>query len=429
MLDNKINEAWDFVWEKLFWDETNLFYDYRTSLEQDGVIRSLPSPEEIALDIPNPCGWGTGMEDSMLNNGSMLEATIARYSLTGDSKMKRCAVKLFAGMKTCATISKSKGFLARSVSPVDGRSHYSNSSRDQYTHWVYAGWFFYHSGLSSEIQKEDIRNILVSFAERAEKNVTENTGYNLLREDGKNALVCQMWRKGIGAHEYLRLPMIYAAAADVTGDEHWKDLYEKYRTRALSESFKLEKEYQYAYALLQMQYSLRLLYEVENVQNIKKEYKKLMGIVANMAERYAISASQRLSPEDIEMFSRMKEPWRKRPFRYLNQKLHGNLPYFCPEWDEIYYMKTFKPLRETGEGIIIQMLCPDRSLPQEQLDAFCKVVEKVNFAKHTSYAPILLIDAYWLICAASRNNIRLDTISQKYSEAHKMTKIPVVDLC
>ena len=33
-------------------------------------VRSLPSPEEVAANFPNPCGWSTGMEDCMLNAGS-----------------------------------------------------------------------------------------------------------------------------------------------------------------------------------------------------------------------------------------------------------------------------------------------------------------------------------------------------------------------
>ena len=57
----------DFLWNRLYCPETSLFYD---NLFPDGTFSSgLPTPEELALDIPNPCGWGTGMEDGMMIAG------------------------------------------------------------------------------------------------------------------------------------------------------------------------------------------------------------------------------------------------------------------------------------------------------------------------------------------------------------------------
>ena len=64
--------AWKGIREQLFDPRTNLFYDYTTSHDRAQKFRYLPAPEEVAADFPNPCGWGTGMEDCMLNAGSAL---------------------------------------------------------------------------------------------------------------------------------------------------------------------------------------------------------------------------------------------------------------------------------------------------------------------------------------------------------------------
>ena len=114
---------------------------------------------------------------------SFLEGIIARYNVTKEPELLEQAADIYEGLKTCATVSNQRGFLARSVSPIDGKSHYMNSSRDQYTHWIYIGYAFYNHPLCDESQKEKIRKVLVSFAEKAEHDVTGANNYSLLRED------------------------------------------------------------------------------------------------------------------------------------------------------------------------------------------------------------------------------------------------------
>ena len=81
-----IEKIRDYIWNNLYCDKTNLFYDFRTSKEKDSNISSLPMPEMIVAQVPNPCGYSTGMEDSTLNGGIMLDATVAAYEATGDKK-------------------------------------------------------------------------------------------------------------------------------------------------------------------------------------------------------------------------------------------------------------------------------------------------------------------------------------------------------
>ena len=46
------------------------------------------------------------------------------------------------------------------------------------------------------------------------------------REDGKPGTVDKMWE--VWHHEWARLPMLYAVGWDLTGDEHWRDMYRRY---------------------------------------------------------------------------------------------------------------------------------------------------------------------------------------------------------
>ena len=158
----QFESLWQCIWQKLFCSKTNLFYD---TLPGNDLIENLPLPEEIALQVPNPCGWGTGMEDSMLNAGNMLLASLNRYDSEADERFAEQARKVFAGMALCASVGKSHGYLARSVSPFDCKSYYINSSRDQYTHFVYSAYIYYNHKLCSGNDRALIKKFLTDFAD------------------------------------------------------------------------------------------------------------------------------------------------------------------------------------------------------------------------------------------------------------------------
>lgn len=380
---NKFEQAGQYVWENLYCDKTGLIYDARSSTNADGAVRHLPTPEEIKCQIPNPCGWGTGMEDSVLNNGSMLEALLAKQAVTGED-LSREAGNLMRGLLLCANVSHSPGFLARSVHPADGCSHYINSSRDQYTHWVYAGWKYFHSPLCTDSQKEAIRQALASFALRAEREIIPENGYCYLRTDGKPAVVSQMWGD-IGAHEYLRLPMIYAAAWDVTQEERFLALYRGIREEALEKSFALQPSYPMAYALLQMQYSVRLLYDLFG----DRDYGNLMNEVADRVMGFASKAT-------LSAFDHPYANWRSRPAIYLFGSPQGGYAYYVPQHTECYE-KAFFPVRHVSEALIVQALCPDRAIPDSQIETLWNIAGALELSRHSTYAPVLLFDAYWML--------------------------------
>ena len=79
-----IKRTWSLFVKKLFCEKTNLFYDYCVGNADDCAVWHLPSPEAIKLQVPNPNGWGTGMEDSVLTAGSVIDALISMYK-TGEA--------------------------------------------------------------------------------------------------------------------------------------------------------------------------------------------------------------------------------------------------------------------------------------------------------------------------------------------------------
>ena len=103
-LAKSMNNAWDNVWNRLFSDKTNLFYDFVSSYDYEHRFDHLPTDDEITAQIPNPCGWGTGMEDSMLNAGPILDVIIMRYEQSEEAYLRELADKVFKGMELCATV-------------------------------------------------------------------------------------------------------------------------------------------------------------------------------------------------------------------------------------------------------------------------------------------------------------------------------------
>lgn len=225
MLEQKADAIWAFMFDQLFCDKTKLFYDIVVPEHRGDFAAYLPSPEIIKAGFPNPCGWGTGMEDAMITGSVMLSAGIDAFAINAGQEIKQQIKDIFCGMKTCASISKSEGFLARSVSPVDGTTHYINSSRDQYTHWIFSAAKYLKSGIADNTEVDFIRKTLCAFARRARKNVTLQNNWDLLREDEKVGAVTQMC--DCMPHETMRLPMFYLAGWKVGGDESFKEDYLK----------------------------------------------------------------------------------------------------------------------------------------------------------------------------------------------------------
>lgn len=383
-INNAIERMEKYVWEKLFYPETNLIYDLRTTLEPDGNISDLPTPEEISRNYPNACGWNTGMENSMINAGLMLDAVLNCYAKTGNNEMESLADKLFDGIKKCAEISGSEGFLARSISPFDKKSFYYSSSRDQYTHIVYSLVHYLDSPLCKE--KETVKKILVSFAKRAEKNVTPETDYDMLRADGKRGIVTKLWGE-LSGHEYMRLPMIYLAAYKASDDTKWLNLYKQIRDEAIEKSYDMPNKLSGFFAYLQMQLSARILYELDS--EYKDRYSKLMQTVAKKNSHVILENVKKAKDENCR-FDRLFKPWRTLKFNEIFN-IDG-LDYYIPERD---FDEQLFPLWDVADIIINHALCPDIEIPNEYVNAFYEMAECVDTQNHGTEAPIHFVAAYW----------------------------------
>ena len=83
--------------QEYFLEEMELIYDYRTSLEHEYRFDHLPTPEEIAHRLPNPCGWRSGMEDSVMNCGVALGSSpLETQEITPQF---RPGLKMMAGLR------------------------------------------------------------------------------------------------------------------------------------------------------------------------------------------------------------------------------------------------------------------------------------------------------------------------------------------
>ena len=383
----------NYIWNNLFCDKTNLFYDFRTSKEKDANICALPTPELIRAQVPNPCGYSTGMEDSSLNGGIMLDATIAAYEATGDEKYALQAKTIYSGLRLCAEAHGYPGYIARSVSPEDKKSVYLDSSRDQYTNWVFGALRYYNSGLASDEHMASIRNAIVGIAEKHEREVIPENNYCLLRPDGKHGRVLGMWGN-VEAHEFLRMPMFYLAAYHVSGNEHWKQLYESYRDEALEGSFAIDcSKLWHAYCSLQMQYSVKLVYELETDEHYKAEYKRLMCKVADYyVQRIVTDCDDLVSGRSGINLCAGYGVWNKLQARFT--AFIGGYAYFNPTHPK-EASDAFYALRDIGNSA--QVIALAGMSEQRILDAIVSVIDATDTENHYTGGPIDLYGAYWYL--------------------------------
>jgi hypothetical protein len=335
--------------------------------------------------------------------GTMLDAVIARYNVTTDESMRSYAERVYAGLRLCATVSKRRGFLARNVSPIDGVTHYSNVSRDQYTHCVYGLFRYYDSSLSSHAVRAEIRKILTSFAVRCKKDVTPKNDWRILREDGLPSHVCKMWGE-VAAHEWFRLPMIYAAAWHVTGQKRWEDEYKKYRDEALANSAAIDcGGYEHAFALFQMINSLRLAYDADPDPEFKGRCAALMNAVADYCQKRALKiiADNSNNSEFAERLSQKCIPWdavlpgdwtAALKARYAG--IVGGRAYYIPaQWIE--QNPAAWTLADAAYSVLCAALCP-RPVADSLTAAVSAAAALVDYSRHYTPAPLFIAAAHWL---------------------------------
>lgn len=381
-----IEQAWEVVWTRFYLPQVQTFGDYLSSYEKGNEQAHLPTAEEVRRQFPNPCGYGTGMEDGAILGGAMLSVLCDRFAVTKDESLREKAAQVFAGLKRCVTVHGVKGFVARNVCPADATSTYINSSRDQVTHCVHGIWQYYHSPLCDEATRQQIRVILADVAERMIAFVTPENDFDFCRADGMRCPlgICRMWK--VQPHEAARLPMIYAAAWDVTRNDRYREQWRKYAAEAISQSAS-PGDGKPAYALLQMQCSLELLHELEPDAGLKSQiHTDILHVRDLAAKRFTSVLAQiaKKNPEDMQMLG---PDWRAVPV-WKNQKGYPN-----PQWGpfrEIWHLT-----REAGESALILLMVDPPALTSEQQTALRNLFDRFDYTHNASCGLVYHLAAYW----------------------------------
>lgn len=219
--EQKLDALWDGAAKTFYSPKTNLFYT--------APVDRMPSPEEIAEYKPlkkngdlNYMGGGTGIEDCSMLCGIMLVGLCDKYELTGDAETAEWARKIARGLMLADTVHGDPGFVARGVSPTDGKSVYPETSRDQYTHNIHGLWTYFHSKIASDSEKAEIAKIFGEVAEKMKREIRPDTNppytYRLHKGVPDKRGVAKM--HDVHPHEAARLGMLYAAAYDATKDKN-----------------------------------------------------------------------------------------------------------------------------------------------------------------------------------------------------------------
>ena len=381
-----MKQAWDVVWGRFFQKDVQVFGDYLSSYEPGKELAHLPTAEEVKRQFPNPCGYSTGMEDGMILGGAMLSIITDMYAVTGDASLREPMTRVFSGMYLSATVHGVPGFVARNVCPEDRKSVYINSSRDQYTHFVHGLWKYYHSPLADEAAKAEIRRLMSAVADRMIAFVTPENDYDFCRADGQRCPlgICRMWN--VQAHEAARLPMIYAAAWDVTRDERYQKEWRKYVAEAVTQSATPD-ENKPAYALLQMQCSLEVLYQLEPEAPLKAKIHEVMRHVSTLAAKRTARVSGQIAKKTPEEMKMLGPDWRHVPV-WKNQKGYPN-----PQWGP--YREIWHLTRELGEAATVPLMENAPEISQEQKALLRQGILSFDYEHNSSCGIIYHLGAYW----------------------------------
>lgn len=381
-----IEQAWDVVWSRFYLPRVQTFGDYLSSYEKGREQAHLPTAEEVKRQYPNPCGYSTGMEDGAILGGAMLSVLCDRFEVTKDESLREKAANVFAGLRRCATVHGVKGFVARNVCSEDATSTYINSSRDQVTHFVHGLWQYYRSALPDEATKQQIRVMLSDVAERMIAFVTPENDFDFCRADGTRCPlgICRMWQ--VQAHEAARLPMIYAAAWDVTKDERYRVEWRKYAVDAIAQSAN-PGESKPAYALLQMQCSLELLHALEPDLKLKTQINMHMLHVRDLAAKRFLSVLAQIAKKSPEEMQMLGPDWRTVP-EWKNQKGYPN-----PQWGP--FREIWHITREAGESALILLMVNEPKLSDDERASLQKLTGSFDYMHNASCGLVYHLAAYW----------------------------------
>jgi len=221
-LETKKEIAW--FTERYSHENTKLIY--LNPLNGPKGVATLESPENIQKGYCKgrflPWGYGSGIEDVNLYTAQLLVALREVYVQTQDPGFAKYLRYYFEGLRCSASVSGVKGFVPRGPHP-DGKSYYTDPSRDQVSSHIYGLWAYFRSGVATDEEKSFIKERIQDIFERLEAQK-----WIIFREDGiTKAYVGESWLSK-ETHAAATLLPALAMAYDITGDVKWMDYYNQY---------------------------------------------------------------------------------------------------------------------------------------------------------------------------------------------------------
>ena len=192
--------------------------------------------------------------------------------------------------------------------------------------------------------------------------------------------------------------MIYLAAWKVSGDSRWWEKYASYRDWAneLADTLtreRVEKGYGWCYALLQMQYSLRVLYDYEPQEEYRAYYQKLMQRVAGFMSFYTQKSRDALLSVQAPCYY---PHWKTVPAKCTWIFCYYGKGYYVPMVFDGKGDPLLQVMRNLAEAMIVEAICPDFALPKEDEALFEEVVKSVKIENATGYWAMLVACAYYV---------------------------------
>ena len=271
--DQKFEQKLETLWDKT----AKTFYSPKTNIFYTRSIDKIPGPELIneykplkKNGDPNYMGGGTGTEDCSMLCGIMLAGLCDKYEIKKDAATADWARKLAKGLMLADTVHGDPGFVARGVSPADGKSVYPETSRDQYTHNIHGLWRYFNSPIANP-----------PYTYKLHKGVPDKRGVAKMHD--------------VYPHEAARLAMLYAAAYDATKNKKYLNWYRAVYDDAVGGSAKFigmrETYYKHLvppYSIAQMNASLELIREVEPDPSRKLQISIIMDAISEFIDKYKV---------------------------------------------------------------------------------------------------------------------------------------------
>lgn len=209
-----VESAHETIWRR-FIDRHNLLLDYTA---RNGDVPR-PTADDCRQCKPNALAWWTPIENGAMFNGMYLDGACLRWKRSGLDADRDKADRLASGLLLLNSISEVPGFIGRGVAD-DGRTPYPMGSNDQTGPWLVGLWRYLR-----EVQPTGELRTRIVDQWLAVARALEASGWRMPCSGGPS-----LYRGGFAGFAWEHAPrllFLLKAAQELSGDEHWRQLYER----------------------------------------------------------------------------------------------------------------------------------------------------------------------------------------------------------